>query len=114
MEYLGMNFYYNRSQAILVHHNAFVGETRMVTADATILLYLSECVPPVGRMSQQRSQGTGGRGARANGHESDHHDGLRSLYNFRTLFHGASAHPKEDQRQVTGVNAHSKKLNTCR
>jgi hypothetical protein len=59
-------------------------------------------------------QGKAGRGARSNGHEGDYHDGLRSLYDYRTLFHGTSTHPKEDQREVTGVNAHSKKTNTCR
>jgi hypothetical protein len=55
-----------------------------------------------------------GRGARSNGHEGDYHDGLRSLYDYRTLFHGTSTHPKEDQREVAGVKAHSKQLNTCR
>jgi len=36
------------------------------------------------------------------------------LYDYRTLFHGTSTHSKEDQREVAGVKAHSKKLNTCR
>jgi hypothetical protein len=45
-----------------------------------------------------------GRGARSNGHEGDYHDGLRSLYDFRTLFHGASTHSKEDQREVGAEN----------
>jgi hypothetical protein len=50
-------------------------------------------------------QGTGGRGARANGHEGYYHDGLRSLYDFRTLFHGTSTHPKEAEREVAGLKA---------
>jgi hypothetical protein len=36
------------------------------------------------------------------------------LYDYRTLFHGTSTHPKEDQREVAGEKAHSKKLTTCR
>jgi hypothetical protein len=51
----------------------------------------------------------GGTGARANGHEGNYHDGLRSLYHFRTLFHGTSAYPKEAGSEVAGVKSYSKK-----
>jgi len=54
-------------------------------------------------------QGPGGTGARANGHEGDYHDGLCSLYHFRTLFHGASAHPKETGSEVAGVKSYFEK-----
>jgi hypothetical protein len=52
----------------------------------------------------------GGTGARTNGHEGNYHDGLRSLYHFRTLFHGTSAHPKEAGSEVAGVKSYSKKI----
>jgi hypothetical protein len=67
----------------------------MPTANLRLLLYLSESVLSVGGISQQDLQAQAGKGARANGHESDHHDGLRSLYNVRSLFHGTSANTKE-------------------
>jgi hypothetical protein len=55
-------------------------------------------------------QGTGGRGARTNGHEGDYHDGLRSLYDFGTLFYGTAADKKEDKREVADVKAPIGKL----
>jgi len=47
MEYLGMNSYYNPQPGDLGPPGTFVRETRMVTADARVLLYLSECALPV-------------------------------------------------------------------
>jgi hypothetical protein len=51
----------------------------------------------------------GGTGARANGHQGYHYDGLRSLYHFRTLFYGTAAHTKEAGSEEAGVKAHSGK-----
>jgi hypothetical protein len=58
-------------------------------------------------------QGTGGTGARTNGHEGDHHDGRSSLYHFGTLFYGASADTKEAGNEGTGVEVHSGKTKSC-
>jgi hypothetical protein len=82
----------------------------MPTAELTILLYLFGTRYLRWCTSLKQLQGPGGTGARANGHEGDHHDGLRSLYHFRTLFHGTSAHPKETGSEVAGVKSYSKKI----
>jgi hypothetical protein len=67
----------------------------MATVSCHVLLYLLDYVVPVS-VSLKQLQSTGGTGARANGHEGDYYDGLRSLYDFRTLFHGTSTDTKED------------------
>jgi hypothetical protein len=110
MEYLGMKSYYIlRGDGFAVFGLTRWGcyETRMLTVVVSLLLYLSDRVVPGWCISLGQLQGTGGTGARANGYKGDHHDGLCSLYDFRTLFHGTSADTKEAGPEVAGLIVHS-------
>jgi hypothetical protein len=70
---------------------------------------LWDTVVPVWFIGLKQLHRTCGTGARANGHEGSHHDGLRTLYDFRTLFHGTSADTKEAGSEVTGVKSYTVK-----
>jgi hypothetical protein len=72
----------------------------MATVSVGLLLYLLKYDSSGWCISLRQLHGTGGIGARANGHKGDHHDGLRSLYDFGTLFHGTSTNPKEAGGEV--------------
>jgi len=85
-------------------------ETRMLTVDLRVLLYLLG-TPYFQLVYKSKAVARpGGTGARANGHKGSDHDGLRSLYHFRTLFHGTSAHTKEAGSEVAGVKSYTEKL----
>ena len=96
-----MKMYYIAHRGDLGPQSFILRETRMLTVDRPVLLYLSGSVLLV---EMKRISGIcrsqAGKGARSNGHEGAYHDGLRSLHDFWTLLHGASADTKKSGCEV--------------